>query len=80
MTKRTNSWFNRSWIEQCIGVSFARCTIARAIGGIALQDIVNSGDPPPYGWQLDPDTMYFLPPEVAALYEAPLKPICQESN
>lgn len=55
--------FTEDDVREIIGGFFMRCALARACGGIALQDIAD-GAPRPDGWVLDMCTCYYLPPTV----------------
>lgn len=51
-------------VKNVIDAMFRRCAAARAIGGIALRDVVDGTAEIPDGWALDFDTDYFIPPNV----------------
>lgn len=63
--KRQEKFVSPSFVESVIKGSYARCTIAKAMGGVALEEVEERGLPVPQGWTLDVDTKYYLPTPIA---------------
>ncbi len=51
-------------VRAILAHGFHRCEVARNIGGIAHQDVVETNRHPGPGWELDIVTMYWIPPHV----------------
>jgi len=48
-------------IREMLHAFFLRCEMARAVGGIPMTEVTDARSVP-FGWILDWDTHYFLPP------------------
>lgn len=70
-----NRNLDAEFVRRVVRAARARCVIADAVGGIPLQEIEDGRQTIPDGWKLDPDTMYYLPPDISAV-SGELLPIC----
>lgn len=57
--------FTHEFVSGVLGQHFRRCDAARAIG-VSMQAAVEGAEIPD-GWTLDPETEYFLPPNVVLI-------------
>ena len=54
-------------VSGVIDTMFRRCEAAKKSGGIPYRDYIDGRIELPRGWWLDPQTQYFLPPNVRIL-------------
>ena len=56
---------DEQFVRSKIDDLFKRCRLARAAGGIALEEVMDGKKDVPEGWWLDFYTSYYLPPNFA---------------